>query len=86
LWNVLDHHNALRFLAGTFQNDIVSFGLFDGKELNSFIFGFNPNGKLPFADLALELFEVVVKRTANNFFLDLDANPLKKAIQVNSAT
>jgi hypothetical protein len=86
LWNILDHHNTFGLLASPFKNYIVIFWLLNRKHLNSLtIISLNSNWEFSLTNLTLEFFKVIVQCPSNNFFLDFDANPLKKTVNMHSS-
>ncbi len=87
LWDILDHHHTLAFFAGSFKNYVVILWLLDRKHLNRLpIISLDGNRKFSFADLTLEFLKVIMQSSSNNFFLNLDADPLKKTVNMDSTT
>ena len=84
-WDVLDDHYAFWFLAGSFQDDVISVWFFERKHLNLFVVDVDDHWKLKFADLTVELFKVVMKCASNDFLFDFEVNPFHETVHVNSA-
>ncbi len=87
LGGVLNDHDAFLFLTRALQDEVVSRGLVHPDHLLREAGGLPSHlhvaGKLSLTDLALEFGEVVMLRTADHLFLDLDPNPFGEAIKVN---
>jgi hypothetical protein len=84
LRDVLDHHDAFCFLAGSLKYHIVSLGLFNGEHLDDpLVLSLDHDWQFGLAHLAFELLEVVVEGAADDFLLDLDVDPLQQALEVD---
>lgn len=88
LWSVLDHHDALFLLAGALQDQVVACRLVHADHLLYVLRALGSAHlhvarELAPAHLALELGEVVVQRAADYLLLDLDADPLGEALEVD---
>lgn len=55
-------------------------GLFNRKEFFMRSIDVNNHGQFSFANLAFELLKIIVLSATNNFFFDLEVNPLSQAI------
>ncbi len=87
LWDILDHHHAFAFFAGSFKNYIVILRLLDRKHLNRLtIISLDRNRKFSFADLTLKFLKIIMQSSSNNLLLNLDADPLQKTVNMDSTT
>lgn len=91
LWSVLDHHYALFLLACALQDQVVACWLIYADHFFDVLRAFggadlHVTGELASADLTLKLGEVVMQSTADYLFLDLDADPLGQALEMDRPT
>lgn len=87
LRDILDHHHTLAFFASSFKNYIVILRLLDRKHLNRLpIISLDCDRKFSFADLTLKFLKVIMQSSSNNLLLNLDADPLKKTVNMHSTT
>lgn len=84
--NVLNHDNAFFLVAGSFQNEVIALRFFDWQQFFLGTADIDDHWKLSFADLAFELFEVVVLSATDDLFFDLEMDPLGEAFEMDGAT
>ena len=84
--NVLNHDNAFFLVAGSFQNKVIALWLFDWQQLFVDTVDIDDHWKLSFADLTLELFEVVMLSATDDLFFDLEVDPFGEAFEMDGAT
>lgn len=77
--NVLNHYHTFLLVTGSLQNQIISLGFFDRKQLFMGAVNVDDHGKFSFAHFALELFEVVMLSSTDDLFFHLKMNPLGQA-------